>query len=90
MGKGTRLGTVVMTHKGYNVRQIEAGGKHTGKYGLYAGKNLLANVVIGEAKKIIDREVEIATKKRADAAVKAERDRKEFERKFGQANRRTW
>lgn len=51
MGKKTKLGKIVLNHKGYSIRHITKSKTdektkkvtqlHTGKFGIYAGKKLL-------------------------------------------------
>ena len=42
--KKIKLGKVTLNHKGYNVRVMVVGGKYSGKYGIYAGKNKIDEV----------------------------------------------
>jgi len=84
-----KLGKVLDTHKGYNIRQMLIGGNPTNQVGIYKGKNYLVSGKVGDLramKSIIDKEVADTEKQRATDKIEAAKESKRLADKF----RRTW
>lgn len=103
MGKSSnKLGTVVMNHQGYSVRQImnsktnsntkRTEYNHTGKYGIYAGKKLIIGDIdnADECLPFINGCVKESIRHKEIQRQAAEKVAKNTEEVFRKANRRTW
>lgn len=84
-----KLGKVLDTHRGYNIRVMMVGGKPTNQAGVYKGKNWVISGKLsdlGRMKKLIDEDISATEKQRRTDRENAEKESK----KLREIGRRTW